>query len=44
MVVIDCFVRNLNPKKMDIFVNAWSKVNFKVNYDFSTDEAWGTSV
>ena len=49
MVIIDFFVLNLNPisaslKSLSIFVNSRTKVNFKINYDFSTNEAWGTSV
>ena len=49
MVLIDSFVINLNPisaslKSLGILVNSRAKINFKVNYDFSTSEAWGTSV
>ena len=49
MILIDFFMLNSNPisaslKSLGIFVSSRSKVNFKVNYDFSTNEAWGTSV
>ena len=31
-------------ESLGISVNSRSKINFKVNYDFSTNEAWGTRV
>ena len=44
MFLIDFFVLNSNPmsaslKSLSIFVDSRSKVNFKVKYDFSTNEA-----
>ena len=47
MFPIDFFLLNSNPisdslKNLGIFLNSRSKVNFNVNYDFSTNE--GTSV
>ena len=44
MFLIDFFVLNLNPmsaslKSLSIFVYSRSKVNFKVKYVFSTNEA-----
>ena len=49
MVLIKKIVLNLNPrsdslKSLALFLNSGSKINFKVDYDFSTNEAWGTSV
>ena len=49
MFLIDFFVLNSNPmsanlKNLSIFVYSRSKVNFEVKYDFSTNEALGTSV
>ena len=44
MFLIDFFVLNLNPmsaslKSLSIFVDSRSKVNLKVKYDFSRNEA-----
>ena len=44
MFLMYVFLLNLNPmsarlKSLDIFFNSRSKVNFKVKYDFSTNDA-----
>ena len=40
MFLKDFFLLNLNPSaSLDIFLHSRSKVNFKVKYDFSTNEA-----
>ena len=49
MLLIDFFVLNSNPmsaslKSLRIFVYSRSKVNFKVKYAFSTNEAMSTTL